>query len=178
MAFTDEQLTTMRQQLGLPADADEAAIVAAQTEALAERADPPTAPAEPAPDAAAVPEGHVVVPADALEELRIAARAGQEARAQQLRQDRDDTINAAISGGYVARARADYWRQRWDRDPEDARASLEVITQGEPIFPVGGPKGRAGSDESDGGSTHAFTDDEAAQLAQLAGVPKEALING
>src|SRR4051794_40760790 len=41
VAFTPEQLTTMRQQLELAEDADEATIVAALSEALQEQAEPP-----------------------------------------------------------------------------------------------------------------------------------------
>ncbi len=43
VAFSDEQLNTMRQRLGIPGDADEATIVAALEEALEERAEPAAA---------------------------------------------------------------------------------------------------------------------------------------
>ena len=170
VAFTDEQLTTMRQTLGVADDADEATILAALDEALAEHAEPPAAP----PATPSVPEGHVVIDADALEELRIAARAGAEARAQQLRQDRDDAINAAIAGGHVAPARRAHWQAKWDADPDGVRASLAQLCEGEPIFPVA-PTGYAGSDDTDGEGTQPFTEDEADALAALAGLPKGAI---
>lgn len=170
VAFTDEQLTTMRQQLGLPNDADESAIVAAQTEALAERADPPAAD----PPAAAIPEGSVVVSQAVLDELRLAARDGQEARAVQLRQDRDDTINAAINSGHISPARRAHWVAQWDADAEGTRAAIATLTDGEPLFPVGPTTGVAGHDGSAGDAV--FTDDQADALAQRAGVSKEALV--
>jgi hypothetical protein len=169
--FTDEQLTTMRQQLGLPEDADAAAIIAAQAEALTERADPPAATATPT-----VPEGSVVVSQSVLDELRIAAQAGQEARAVQLRQDRDDTINAAIASGHITPARQTHWTAQWDADAEGTRAAIASLTAGDPLFPVGKPQGFAGDDGTPGGNA-VFTDAEAAQLAQLTGGSKEALLS-
>lgn len=169
VAFTDEQLTTMRQQLGVAVDADEATILAALGEALAESADPAASTASP-PAAASVPPGSVVVSQDVLDELRIAARAGQEARAVQLRQDRDDTISAAISGGYVSRERREHWTAQWDADPEGAQAALATLTGGEPLFPVGEAPGHGGDAEVTG----KYTDEMAAEDAELFGLPKEA----
>jgi hypothetical protein len=106
-----------------------------------------------------------------LEELRIAARAGQEARAIQLRQDRDDTISAAISGGFTSVPRAASTGPRqWDADPEGAQAALATLTGGEPLFPVGDAPATAATRRSHG----AYTDDMAAQDAELFGLPKEA----
>lgn len=129
--FSDEQATTMREALALPEDADADAIVAAQAAQLAQAADP-----VPDPTPAPIPAGSVVIDEDALEELRIAARAGQEARAVQLRQDRDDTIAAAINAGHIAPARREHWAKKWDADPEGVRAALAELVKGEPIFPV------------------------------------------
>ena len=170
VAFTDEQLTTMRQQLGVTDDADESAILAALGEALAERADPPAV--EPTPSA--VPAGSVVVDQNVLDELRIAARAGQEARAVQLRQDRDDTISAAIASGHISPARREHWMAQWDADADGARASIATLTESEPLFPVGPTSGYAGDDGGSGESA-AWSDDEADALAGLAGLPKGAL---
>lgn len=169
VAFTDEQLTTMRQQLGVASDADEATILAALGEALAESAADPPAATTPPP--AAPPAGSVVVAQAVLDELRIAARAGQEARAVQLRQDRDDTISAAISGGYVSRDRRAHWTAQWDADPEGAQAALATLTGGEPLFPVGDAPGHGGSVQAAAGT---YTDEMAAQDAELFGLPKEA----
>lgn len=151
VAFTDEQLTTMRQQLGLPDDADEAAIVAAQTEALAERADPPAAdPPAPAP-AARVPEGSVLVPQAYLDTLKEGAEAGKAALARQQREDRDKAIAQAQADGKLGRAKAevDKWSATWDRDPEGTAKWIADL----PVrFPVGAVQGYQGEDGSLGDS--------------------------
>lgn len=154
--------------LGLPDDADEDTIleaVEAQITAAASAAKAPPAPA------AAVPDGHVLMSKDALDELRIAATAGQEARAVQLRADRDETISAAIRAGKIAPARKDHWTNQWDKDAEGTKASLASL---EAVYPVAALPGHAGGDNA--ASTAAFSDDEAGVLAALAGVSKEGLL--
>lgn len=152
--------------LGLPSDADEATVLAALNQALEERAEPDPTP-DPAP-AAAVPEGHVVVSQLVLDELRENAAAGREARAQQLREARDEAIDAAVNDGRISRARVDAWRTSWDRDPDGTKADLDSL---QPRFPVAQTTGYAGSDQSDGAGTKPFTDEEGDALAALAGLP-------
>ncbi len=66
VAFTDEQLTTMRQRLGVAATADEATILAALDEALTKQS------ASPSPTAT-VPPGMTLIPQAALTDLQNAA---------------------------------------------------------------------------------------------------------
>src|SRR5690606_34113930 len=75
-----EQMTDLRRKLGVAEDADEATILAALDESLAERAEPsPTN---------EVPEGHVVIPAAKLADLEAGARAGTEAAKRLHEQER------------------------------------------------------------------------------------------
>lgn len=170
--MSDTLIKGLRERLGVADDADEATTLAALDEALAEQADPPKAVAPPAPPAT-VPDGHVLMSKDALDELRIAATAGQEARAVQLRTERDDTISAAIRAGKIAPARKEHWTNQWDKDAEGTKASLASL---EAVYPVvATPGAYAGSDGSDGAGTQAWSDDEADALGALAGLPKGSL---
>ncbi|HEY9354600.1 MAG TPA: head maturation protease, ClpP-related [Nocardioides sp.] len=109
VAFSDEQLTTMRQRLGLAADANEATIVAALEEALEEQVqDRPAAPR--------LPEGVVTIEEATLNQLRASAQRGDEARAQQERESRERAVDAAIADGRVAPARRDAWLNRLAAD--------------------------------------------------------------
>lgn len=132
VAFSDEQLTTLRKDLGLPEDADEATITAAVTEALTERADPPEAPEAPATPV--LPDGVVAVEESVLEELKVAAGAGKAARDRQLTEDRDAAIEAAIRAGKTTPNRRDHWIAAWGRDPEGTAQHLEQLAPG--LVPV------------------------------------------
>lgn len=169
--MSDTLIQGLRERLGVAEDADESTCLAALDEALAEQADAPTNDPAPAPSTApTAPEGFTLMRDDALAELRTAARAGAEARAVQLRQERDDTIQAAVNDGRISPARADHWRGAWDADAEGTRAALASLEQ---IYPTSAAPGYA-SDDAD--VEHAvFTDDEADALAELAGLPKGAL---
>ncbi|NUR09339.1 MAG: hypothetical protein HOQ45_20340 [Nocardioidaceae bacterium] len=122
VAFTDEQLTTMRQQLGLAEDANEATIVAALSEALAEQAEPPQNP----PAAAALPPGTVAVDQATLDELRAAAALGAQAHAQQQTERRERLVNQAVNDGRIAPARREHWLAQLAADPgaEEVLAGL------------------------------------------------------
>lgn len=121
VAFSDEQLTTLRQRLGVETDADETTILAALDEALTERADPPAAPAPPT-----LPEGTVAIDAGQLEQLQVAAAAGVEARNEQLATNRRQLVDAAIAEGRIAPARREHWLTQLEADPgsETVLASL------------------------------------------------------
>lgn len=135
MAFTPEQITTMRQELGLAEDADEATIVAALSEALGERAEAPAAPTTPT----ATPEGTVLVEASVLEQLRQGAEAGRSAREQLDNAARDAAINAAINDGRITPARREHWITSWAADPEGTRTILAGLAPGlaVPVAEVG-----------------------------------------
>jgi ATP-dependent protease ClpP protease subunit len=128
VAFSDEQLTTMRQELGLPEDADEATIVSAMSEALAERAEETTS------NSTQVPPGMTLVEADVLQGLQDQASLGATARQQQLDELRDRTITSAIADGRVTPARRDHWVQAWAADPEGTATLLTSLPAG--LVPV------------------------------------------
>lgn len=114
------------------ADLDDDALIAALEEALTERADPPPTPAPPAvPE---LPPGVSVIDTAALEELQVAAQAGQQARVRQLTDDRDEAISAAVRDGRIPVARREHWQSAWDKDPEGAQASLASLAPG--LIPV------------------------------------------
>jgi hypothetical protein len=156
-SMSDTLIQGLRERFGLAEDADEAAITAKLDE-LEEQATKPPEAAATKPTAATPPEGFTLM------------RAGAEARAVQLRQDRDETIQAAVASGRIAPARADHWRGAWDADPEGTRTALASLEQ---IYPTTAAPGYASSDE---GVEHApFTDAEAGAFASLLGTTKEAL---
>ena len=93
VAFSDEQLTTLRKRLGTADDADEAAILAALDARLSEPAAPQTAP------------GTVVLDEAQHAQLLVDARDGREARAQQLTERRERLVQAAVDDGRIPPAR-------------------------------------------------------------------------
>jgi ATP-dependent protease ClpP protease subunit len=117
VAFSDEQVTSMRQQLGLPEDADEATILAALDEALAERAD------ETPVAASTIPAGHVVIPEARLRDLEIGASAGTRA-AETLHNQERSAFLESVKAKYAPTNRA-AWEAEYDRDPEGTRKHFE-----------------------------------------------------
>lgn len=134
VAFSDEQLTTMRQELGLAGDADEATIVAALSEALAERAETPDSPTQTVAPGA-VPPGQRLIPEAAFEELQSNARAGA-AAAEQLRIQQRDQFLDAHRDRYAPTNRAT-WEAEYDRDPKGTREYLEQASVIVPLGEVG-----------------------------------------
>lgn len=110
--FTDEQVAQMRQQLGLPEDADEATILAAVQRAAA---------------AKKVPDGFVSVPAQDWEETRASAAAGKQA-AETLRLNERKAFFDANRTKYSAASRA-AWEKQYDVDPESTKAHFASITE-------------------------------------------------
>lgn len=156
VAFSDEQLTTMRQKLGLPENADEATILAALDEALEERAE------STAPATAQVPEGMVLVDSTILDELRTGAQQGIEARRQQQIEARDRAIDDAIRTGRTTPARREHWARAYDADPEGTRALLDSLEPGlaVPLNEIGHAVAPAESSEDDALYASLFGDDE------------------
>lgn len=134
VAFSDEQLTTMRQRLGVADDADEATILAALDEALSEQSEPRT------------PEGIVTIEASVLADLQAQARAGQEARDQQQAEHRERVVNAAVGDGRIAPARREHWLAQLAADP-GAEQVLASLAPG--LVPLA-EKGYTGGVESSG----------------------------
>ena len=134
--ITDEQLTTLRQSLGVAADADVSTCLAALEEALAERATEPTS--------AAAQDGTVVVDAEAYAALRRDAEAGAQARAQQQREHREQVVAAAVQDGRIPPARRDHWLALIEQDP-GAESALADLAPG--LVPVS-ELGHTGQTES------------------------------
>ncbi|NKT72948.1 hypothetical protein GS875_05865, partial [Rhodococcus hoagii] len=128
VAFTDEQTSELREALSLPENATQDQIF----EAALDRA---TAPAAPAASAApALPDGVVAVEASVLEELRLDAQRGAQARAQQETEARAALVSAAIKDGRIAAARKDHWLTSLEADPEGAAETLASLAPG--LVPV------------------------------------------
>jgi hypothetical protein len=133
----------VRERLGLAADAGEDTILAALDEALTKRAEtPPVAASTP-------PDGTVLIESAVLEELRVQAAAGAEARAQQQLEHRTRTVDAAISEGRIAPARRDHWLAQLAADPgaETVLASLAKGTV--PLTELGAPGSGEDTSEDD-----------------------------
>lgn len=152
MPLTDATAANLRQQLGLPDDADDAAITAALTEALSERADPPAVGDAVLPPAApVVPPGMTLVDEGTLSELQVAAQRGAAAHERQQADDRAATVDAAIGDGRIPPARREAWIGMLAADPGagDVLASMQkglvpVSPRGTDAAPVNG----IGADEA------------------------------
>jgi ATP-dependent protease ClpP protease subunit len=150
VAFSDEQVTNMRQKLGIAEDADETTILAALDEALDERLEPAATATTPE-----VPEGHVVVPKAQIGDLeqRLAtltrqAEAGA-AAAEELRvQKRDAFLDA--NRGKFAPVNRDAWAKEFDRDPEGTRKHFEEAPEIIPTAEVGHEVAPEATAEDDG----------------------------
>lgn len=120
--FTDEQLTTMRQTLGVSADITPQEFTDALAEALAEQAEDP----DPAQTTAQIPEGMVLMDQATVDELRAGATAGRQAQAQQQEERRTALVQAAINDGRIAPARREGWMNTLRTDPgsEETLANL------------------------------------------------------
>lgn len=166
VAFSDDSTATLRQKLGLADDADEATILSALDEALDERAEPQnTAPQ--------LPEGVVAIDAAQLDELRAHAEAGRAARAQQEQEGRERVVDQAIRDGRIAPARRDAWLNRLKADPEEVN-TLNSLEKGlVPVAELGN------SDQLDNDITDTpISDNQAAALASMTGISKEAFLRG
>ena len=119
MAFSDEQLTTMRASLQLEETADEAAILAAVEAVVAENLEE----RPPAPPTASVPEGHVVIPAAKLADLEAGAALAT-TTAKTLHEKERSTFLDSVKGKYLPTSRAG-WEAEYDRDPAGVRAHFE-----------------------------------------------------
>ncbi|GAB7039711.1 Clp protease ClpP [Catenuloplanes niger JCM 9533] len=158
VAFSDEQLTTMRQQLGLASDADEGAILAALAERLAEPPAPRTAP------------GTVTLDEAQHAQLLNDARDGREARAQQLTERRERLVQAAVDDGRIPPARRDHWIAQLAADP-GAESTLADLRPG--LVPVK-EIGYAGTSKNE----VAETDPAASDDYWFAGVGAPAKVEG
>lgn len=173
VTMTETEIKALRERLGLAEDADASAINAKLDE-LEEQATKPDQGDKPidakAAKAALEADGKVVISQTMFDEIKAQAADGRAARTKQLQDERDETIQAAVSDGKISRDRAEHWRNAWDKDPEGTKADLESL---EVRFPVAKAPGVPGGDSD---SDVTFSDDEAAALGALAGVSKEGLL--
>lgn len=139
--LSDEQLNTLRQTLGLAEDADEALILQTMQASL-----PDTVVTPPAPT---VTPGTVVLDEAAYTDLVAAGAAGREARAQQLREQREGLVGAAVRDGRIAPVRRDDWLRMLEADP-GSEAVLASLKPGlVPVTELGGAPVLAGAAGSD-----------------------------
>lgn len=126
-------------KLGIAEDADQATVLAALDEALAERADNDDAEGEGAPNEG---EGHVSASADGVVQLdqatydslvHAAAQVGDlvEARAAD---EREVVVMAAINDGRIPPARKQFWLDALKADPEGMAEQLSKLQKG--LIPV------------------------------------------
>lgn len=133
VAFTDQQMTTMRQSLGVPNDADEQTILGALDEALQERADND----KPSTTTAQVPEGMALVDQGTLDQMRSDATAGREARAQQQAERRDTLVQAAVADGRIPPSRREHWTSLLAADAGTEQTLASLATGTIPLAEVG-----------------------------------------
>lgn len=126
MPLSDHLATGLRERLGISAaaDLDDATILAALDEALAERTEP----------TAQVPPGTVLIEASVLADLRTNAAQGAQARAQQVAEHRARIVDSAIADGRIAPARREHWLNSLNADPEGAEQTLNGLAKG--LVPV------------------------------------------
>jgi ATP-dependent protease ClpP protease subunit len=110
--LNDEQIKSLREQVGFPENADAGTIVTATLEALAERAEAPA-------ESAKVPEGHVVIPAAKLADLEAGAALAT-STAKSLADKERDAFLDSVKGKYLPTSR-DGWAKEYDRDPQGVR---------------------------------------------------------
>lgn len=122
--------------LGVDADADDAALIAAlEARGTAAPVEPVTATAEPTPPASVqASAGTVMLDETTYNELRRTAQLGAQAYERQVAEDRERIISDAVRAGRFAPARADHFRALLAADPEGGRATIESLSPG--LIPV------------------------------------------
>jgi len=137
----------LRERLGLGADADEAAILAAVDEMVDKVTAPP---ATPEPVAAAIPDGAVLVDSERLAQLERQAAEGVAARAQQRTEARDRALDDAVKAGKFPPARREHYAKAWDADPDGTKQLLASLADGlVPMADIGEPGGEPSSDDDE-----------------------------
>lgn len=139
--MTDTLSAGLRQRLGIADDtADEATLLAAVDQALAERAEPVAA-----STTTSTPAGTVLIEAGALEELRTQASAGAEAREQQLIDQRTRAVDAAVQDGRIPPARREHWLAQLAADPGAETVLVSLAAGTVPLTALGSDEGHDAS---------------------------------
>ncbi|MDF3309761.1 ATP-dependent Clp protease proteolytic subunit [Rhodococcus sp. T2V] len=138
---------TLAQRLGTAADADDATVVAALDEVLAEQAQEPAGPASNRTAGETTAEqvanyasqhGLVVVDRAQHEDYVAAANEGRAARAQQIREGDESLVEAAIRAGKFGPGRRDHWLNSLRVDREGATEAINSLASGlVPLAEVG-----------------------------------------
>lgn len=142
----------LRKALGIDdADLSEEALIAKVEETVKERDEALEAATLPAAaKAPKAPAGTVTVDAEAFEELKVAAALGRQAHERQVREDVENTVDAAVRSGRITPAKRNAWVQRITADSSEA----EVLAALEPtISVVGAELGHAGEPDIDATGT-------------------------
>jgi hypothetical protein len=127
--FNNEQLTSLRQKLGVSDDADAGTVLSALDEALNERASDSTP---------ALPPGTVTIDEGTLAQLRENAAAGRQALDTQQQERRQALVSAAVKDGRIPRARKDHWLKQLEVDPQGGEQALASLQKGTiPVDEVG-----------------------------------------
>jgi len=143
---TEEDLAQVRTLLGKPADAE---LTGAEILAGLKDRDDKVAQASAKVSAASdADKGMVRVDAAQWDALQVAAKAGEEARAQQLTDHRDSVINAAVRAGKFPVSRKEHWQKLWAKDPEGTEESIGTLAAGlVPLVDIGDAGGEPGTSE-------------------------------
>ncbi|MHA7620248.1 head maturation protease, ClpP-related [Cellulosimicrobium cellulans] len=144
-AMTD-LIQGLRERLGIKADAklDEDGLLAALDEVLEEQA------TETTQATTTAPEGTVLVDKEQYATLQADAKAGREAREEQLADARRATVDLAVREGRIPPARREYWENQLEHDP-GAKDVLEAFPKGSiPIESKGYTGGVDESSDDDG----------------------------
>jgi hypothetical protein len=126
--YTDEQMASLREILGLGEEFDAAAVIEAASKLKV------TAEQKVAAGSRQLPQGVIAVDQERWDVLN---KRVQDAEAYQKRQqvkERDQVIAAAIRDGKFSAARRQHWVRLWDADPEGTREVLAGLQKN--VIPV------------------------------------------
>jgi len=138
--FTDEQNTSLRASLGLDDDEElTPEVIANGAQMLRQRVDAKGS------ARASLPPGTMTVDREAWDALQRKVQAGENFRAESMRNQRDEVIGEAIRQGKFSASRRPHWQRLWDKDPEGTREVLASLQKNVvPVDDIGSP---GGSDE-------------------------------
>jgi hypothetical protein len=152
--MTDLDMDALRSRLGLPEDATEEQINEALTaEPEGTEPEPPAEDAQTresqTPEPVAASDGMTVtLDAGVLAELQRQAAEGSAARAEQVTEQREKVLAAAIKAGKIAPSSKDAWRSKLQETPEATAAELDKLPAG--LIPVDETElGNGGSESAD-----------------------------
>lgn len=143
-AVDESQLTTLRQAVGVPEDADADTVIAATLEALEERAE-----STPAATVSA-PEGTVLVSAEVHAQTQARLEQLEARETERQAQARAELVTAAIRDGRITKDERQIWEDALARNGETAQATLSALPANSriPTDEIGSGEGIAEDDET------------------------------